>query len=276
MNPKGFFKVDRTVMESGVAETDELLGLYIRLKSIANFRPAWFKGQRIEPGEMILSDRNMIERLYPHSKSQPSLNTIKKRLIALANVGAIEITVVKGRSGGRLVTLTGDYLDIENAPKFGANINANVGACAGADRRKPRMTNNGRCGNETAKPIWSQEDGELAELIYTKVLEVLPKTKSPNLENWANTIRLMREQDRRSIDEIRSVFLWANSDRRQRGDFCWAINVRSPAKLRKHYATLHGRMELSNQQDNCDVLSQNVVKGPGPKPFGRPVVGVAS
>ena len=64
-----------------------------------------------------------------------------------------------------------------------------------------------------------------------------PKTKKPNLGQWADTIRLMREQDGHTINEIRRVFLWAMAD-----EFWWK-NIRSPAKLREQFARLHGQMQ---------------------------------
>ncbi|PHQ34697.1 phage replication protein [Rhodopirellula bahusiensis] len=76
-------------------------------------------------------------------------------------------------------------------------------------------------------------DLELAEWMLGLVKAVAPKTKQPNLSKWANTIRLMREEEGHSPAEIKSVFQWANQD-----DF-WSINVRCPDKLRKQFATLH-------------------------------------
>lgn len=83
---------------------------------------------------------------------------------------------------------------------------------------------------------FSTDDMKLAEFIYSKVLNVLPKAKKPNLNKWADDIRLMRESDKHTHREIQTVFLFANSD-----DF-WKVNIASPGKLRKKFADLHGRM----------------------------------
>ena len=59
-----------------------------------------------------------------------------------------------------------------------------------------------------------------------------PNMKEPKLETWANTIRLIRERDGKTAEEITDLFMWAN-----RHDF-WHKNILSPEKLRKQWDTL--------------------------------------
>jgi hypothetical protein len=59
-----------------------------------------------------------------------------------------------------------------------------------------------------------------------------PKCKQPNLDKWANEIRLMRERDKRTDREIRATFTWANRDS------FWQSNILSPSKLRDKFSTL--------------------------------------
>lgn len=83
---------------------------------------------------------------------------------------------------------------------------------------------------------YSDEDLRLAKHIYRRVLDVAPKTKKPNFDNWADTIRLMVKSDKHDHREIFEVFTWANKD------IFWCTNILSPAKLRKQYASLHAKM----------------------------------
>mgnify|MGYP003630397095 CR=1 FL=1 len=76
-------------------------------------------------------------------------------------------------------------------------------------------------------------DLELAQWMFGLVKAVAPKEKTPNFEKWGNTIRLMRERDGHSPDEIKAAFKWANQD-----DF-WCLNVMCPNKLRAKFATFH-------------------------------------
>lgn len=83
-------------------------------------------------------------------------------------------------------------------------------------------------------------DLELAKWMFGLVKAVAPKEKQPNFEKWGNTIRLMRERDGHTPEEIKAVFQWANQD-----EF-WRINVRCPDKLRQKFATLHANT-MKNQ-----------------------------
>ena len=78
----------------------------------------------------------------------------------------------------------------------------------------------------------STEDRGLAIYIHEKIKELNPKAKDPNIDKWANEIRLMRERDKRSHEEIMNIFTWANNDP------FWRTNILSPAKLRKQFDQL--------------------------------------
>lgn len=112
---------------------------------------------------------------------------------------------------------------------------------------KPKKADSGSksvndCGSDSKKEKpspkikFSDDDLNLAEQIYLKIKEVAPKTKVPNYNSWAESIRLMRERDSHTIEEIKAVFIWANSDN------FWRTNILSPSKLRDKFATLHAQM----------------------------------
>ena len=61
---------------------------------------------------------------------------------------------------------------------------------------------------------------------------VNPTAKAPNWAQWANDIRLMREQDGRTHHDICSLFKWANLDP------FWSANVLCPKTLRKQWDKL--------------------------------------
>lgn len=76
-------------------------------------------------------------------------------------------------------------------------------------------------------------DRELAEHIWTCVYRLQPTRKPPDLDRWANDVRLMREADSRPPPMIREVFDWANRDS------FWQTNILSPSKLRDKFDDLH-------------------------------------
>lgn len=88
----------------------------------------------------------------------------------------------------------------------------------------------------------NQDDLTCAEFIHGKVLVVNPTAKAPNWAQWANEIRLMREQDRRTHHDICSLFKWANLDP------FWSANVLCPKTLRKQWDKLQAKRLGQRQQ----------------------------
>lgn len=76
------------------------------------------------------------------------------------------------------------------------------------------------------------DDLKAARWIFDKALTVNASLSEPNWVEWANTIRLMRLQDKRTHYEICELFKWANED-----DF-WQKNILSPTSLRKKWDQL--------------------------------------
>ncbi|MFO0939807.1 MAG: hypothetical protein U0930_03485 [Pirellulales bacterium] len=85
-----WLRLHRRIVKSNVAQSDELLGLFVRLLAEVNFRAMWFRGVEIQPGQMAFAWRLLPKRLYPNS-FPPSINTIKARLKQLEELGAVRI-----------------------------------------------------------------------------------------------------------------------------------------------------------------------------------------
>ncbi|WP_241475446.1 phage replisome organizer N-terminal domain-containing protein [Priestia flexa] len=81
-------------------------------------------------------------------------------------------------------------------------------------------------------PKYETCDITLAEKLYKLILEHDEKFKKPNLEKWANDIRLMRERDDRTVEQIDYLIEWV-----QKHPF-WRSNVLSASKLRDKATTL--------------------------------------
>lgn len=81
----------------------------------------------------------------------------------------------------------------------------------------------------------TQDDLTCAEYLFGKVQQVNPTAKPPNWPKWANDIRLMREQDKRSHRDICELFNWANTDS------FWRANILSPGTLRDKWDSLQAK-----------------------------------
>lgn len=76
-----------------------------------------------------------------------------------------------------------------------------------------------------------------------------PRHKKPNLESWANDVRLMRERDGRQPDQIREMFEWAQADS------FWSANILSPKKLREKFDQLTIKRQNGNGTHQQDTRS---------------------
>ncbi len=84
------------------------------------------------------------------------------------------------------------------------------------------------------------DDLKAARWIHSLRLTVNSSLSEPKWVEWANTIRLMRLQDKRTHFEICDLFKWANKD-----DF-WKDNILSPSSLRRKWDDLTTK-RLRNQ-----------------------------
>lgn len=82
---------------------------------------------------------------------------------------------------------------------------------------------------------FTDSDMETAKFLLSLILEMQPDRKRPNLDKWADIIRLMRERDNRTDAQIRELFTWCNQDS------FWRTNVLSPDKLRQKWDDLQLR-----------------------------------
>lgn len=87
-----------------------------------------------------------------------------------------------------------------------------------------------------SKYKYSDEDMVLSKLLFQYIRNLDAKAKEPNFEYWANAVRLMREVDKRSYEEIKEVIIWCQND-----DF-WQGNILSTTKLRQQFSKLLIRM----------------------------------
>lgn len=91
---------------------------------------------------------------------------------------------------------------------------------------------------------FNDAQAEFAVLMHKMILEVNPQTDEPNFTDWANTIRMIEELDKRSPDDIYEIFAWANQDS------FWQTNIRSPKKLRDQWSNLYAQRQQRSSSKN--------------------------
>ena len=89
----------------------------------------------------------------------------------------------------------------------------------------------------------TEDDMAIAAMIAGRIQAMQPKRKAPDLRVWANEVRVMREIDERTPEDIKRVFMLAHRD-----EF-WRKQILSIRNLRKHY-------------DNLDLKLGGISAGP--------------
>jgi hypothetical protein len=107
----GFIKLERAIFNSGVEQSDELLGLYVRILHRVNFKCSFHGEHQVRPGQLVFNWRTLPELLYSDAESRPSKNTLIKRLNTLVALGAVQIEIHESK---RFSILT-----VQAVPNFG-------------------------------------------------------------------------------------------------------------------------------------------------------------
>lgn len=109
-----------------------------------------------------------------------------------------------------------------------------------------------------AKKKFNDNDIQFAEWFYSGLMTINPNHKKPNFESsgWADAVRLMREQDNRTYDEMGSLFTWVIQDN------FWRSNILTPKKLREKWDALTIKSKEIKQQHQTgadrNINSSNV------------------
>ena len=87
-----------------------------------------------------------------------------------------------------------------------------------------------------SKYSFTEWDMNLSHTLFEECKKIVPTTKEPDFENWANEFRLMREIEKWHKDDILAILGWMYNE-----DEFWRGQVRSPQKLRKHYDAMYAK-----------------------------------
>ena len=89
---------------------------------------------------------------------------------------------------------------------------------------------------EKDKYKYSLSQMRLAEFLLSRIRDNIPNLKQPNLDSWANEIRLMVDRDHREENDIHVVIDWCQHDS------FWKANILSAKKLREKFDQLTAKM----------------------------------
>ncbi len=112
------------------------------------------------------------------------------------------------------------------------------------DKQCNNETNNNITSKKSKKRIYSDDDPnkKLAVLLF-KLIQKNQNIKEPDLDKWANTIRLTIESDKRTGKDVQDMIVWATSN-----DF-WSGVILSATSLRKHFDKMLAQKNKKKQSN---------------------------
>lgn len=106
----------------------------------------------------------------------------------------------------------------------------------------------------SGKSWGNQDDLDCAMWIFERVKLINPTQRKPNLTEWANDIRLIRQIDGFSHKQICQLFKRANQDS------FWRTNILCPSKLREKWDTLTAKFNAGELQHAHITGESNATK----------------
>jgi hypothetical protein len=112
----------------------------------------------------------------------------------------------------------------------------------------------------TTSEVPSQVDADLTAFLFSRITQNNPRAILAKAEpgeqakiqkRWANHVRLMRERDGHSPDEILAVMTWCQNDP------FWKANILSTEKLREKWDTLTAKMQSNgHRQEQMRIMEE--------------------
>lgn len=235
MADKGWIALHRNIREHWVYQEKRVFSKYeawLDLLMDANHQnnKFLFDGQLIEVnrGEFITSVRQLCERWgWSNTKVNRFLEMLEhdQMLIRKSDSKKTAISIVNydfyQRYESKETTQKRQQNDAETTQKHTNNN----------DKTMNNNDNNNNSPRKTRKKrVYEDDDPNkiLAKTLF-KLIKKNQDIKEPNLDDWANTIRLTIESDKRSGKEVQEMIVWATQH-----EF-WGGVILSPSSLRKHY-----------------------------------------
>ncbi len=227
----GWFKCHRKIINSQVFADAELLRVFVWLMARSSFRPHWvtIPAGRGTKTKLLQPDQSIVGRHMAGRELGVPASTFWRRLQRLAELESVKIDSDTNCS---VVTLTNWPRYQNDAPQVEQHSDSIRTPFGHLEKNEENEENDKNERSLRPKQRFEPADRALADHIWSKVLSLQPTRKPPDLNRWANTIRLAREADGRTLAGLRDVFDRAHADT------FWRINILSPDKLREKFDDL--------------------------------------
>ncbi len=103
---------------------------------------------------------------------------------------------------------------------------------------------------KSKKKFFTSDDLAVAQYLFAYIKGIYAGSKEPNWNDWANTVRLMRERDGRDLEAIKNVLDLIFVDNGVYDGKFWKQTIRSTKNLRKHYERIASQISIAYEEKN--------------------------
>lgn len=253
---KGAFQTSREIFENPIWSDVVKFRIFFYIYGNAVFANEGtdVAGIHIKRGQFLRSYRNLQQDLSYMEKraiKMYSLHTIKNKIDQLVKENRIEIELT---DYGTLFTVVNyeEYQGFERYSKTLSEQQRNGNGTASEQQRNNNKNvkndkNDKNIKDNVAtrkKRVYADDDPnkKLAHLLL-KLIRKNQNIKDPDLDKWANVIRLTIEADKHSGKEVQEMIVWATQHN------FWSGVILSPSSLRKNWDKMSGQKnKRSNSQ----------------------------
>lgn len=265
--PGGYILISRKIVESEIWDKPPLyIKVWVYLLVQAQHKQ--YKG--LKRGQLYTSIPEIIEACswrVGYRKEKPSKDQVFQVIDWLRKSHE---SVYETETKATMITTTkatqGLLIDIDNYgfyqdPKhYESNDESNNEESTKATRKQQQPDNTNKNvknvkNDKNVKPsrhkqVYDEESVyyQLALRLFNRIKENDPNHKQPNLQKWANDVRLMIEKDKREEKQITYLIDWTQQDS------FWKSNILSISKLRKQFDQL--KLKAIAEHENKKHLSK--------------------
>lgn len=261
---KGAFQTSREIFENPIW-TDVVkfrIFFYIYGNAVYAKEGTDIAGIHLNRGQFLRSYRNLQNDLAYMEKrafKTYSISTIKDKIDQLVKEKRIKIEVT---DYGTLFTVLNyeEYQGFERYSKSLSeqqpNSNRTLSEQQPNNNKKEKKdkkdkNNNNSPRNKRKKRVYADDDpNKILAKTLLKLIRKNQEIKEPDLDKWANTIRLTIEADKRSGKEVQEMIVWASQH-----EF-WSTVVLSPSSLRKHFDKMNAQ-KVGGSENKKTNLPEN-------------------
>lgn len=244
----GYIKLYRKVTSSFVWTNSDMFKLWILclMKASHEDRKFLFNGQEVclTSGQFVTGAHAMAKE---YNEGVPSDKAIAWRTLWrwLKKFENEELLTIQSNARYSVITIINwsDYQSSDKPVTSDGQSSDKPVTTNKNDKNEKNDKNNNYVATRKKRVYADDDPNKKLAILLLKLFRKNQNIKEPDLDKWANTIRLTIESDKRTGREVQDMIVWATSN-----DF-WSGVILSPTSLRKHFDKMAIQKNKRKQQN---------------------------